>query len=241
MTPEQRRTSTELCVNMNTNHLLLLLRENKLFNSMTEAVIAECAKHFTLIHSRRRQHLYRQGDPCGQIYCLLRGSVRVARLAEDGSEFTTRIVGHCDVFGEEALFDEVPYSSTATPVCDGVVAVCSASTMRSLIARYPTLSINIAHCLRDDQTRMLNRLEQVSYKPVRDRLFSLLRELAAQSDASDVRSGKYEIKLTHVEIASLIGSTRETVSLELNKLARAGLIGKRGRKILIDLATSAAA
>ena len=232
----------ELFPVMNTNGPLFpLLCENKLFAGMSDAAIADCARQFTLIHSRRRQHLYRQGDPCGQVYCLLRGSVRVARLAEDGSEFTTRIVGRCDVFGEEALFDEVPYSSTATPVCDGIVAVCPARTMRSLIARYPTLSINIAHCLCEDQNRTLDRLEQVSYKPVRERLLSLLHELAAHCDSSDVRGGKYEIKLTHVEIASLIGSTRETVSLELNKLVRAGIIGKRGRKILIDLAASAAA
>jgi len=236
------RTLTERCPEMNTNgSLFALLRENKLFAGMPATAVAECARQFTLIHSRRRQHLYRQGDPCGQVYCLLRGSVRVARVAEDGSEFTTRIVARCDVFGEEALFDQVPYSSTATPVCDGIVAVCSAPTMRSLIARYPMLSINIAHCLREDQNRTLNRLEQVSYKHVRERLLSLLHELAAQCDASDVRGGKYEIKLTHVEIASLIGSTRETVSLELNKLVRAGLIGKRGRKILIDLATNDAA
>jgi CRP/FNR family transcriptional regulator, cyclic AMP receptor protein len=227
---------------MNINGPLFpLLRENKLFAGMSDTTVADCARQFTIIHSRRRQHLYRQGDPCGQVYCMLRGSIRVARIAEDGSEFTTRIVGRSDLFGEEALFDDVPYSATATPVCDGIVAVCTATTMRSLIARYPTLSINIAHCLREDQNRTLNRLEQVSYKSVRDRLLSLLHELATQCDAGDVRGGKYEIKLTHVEIASLIGSTRETVSLEVNKLVRAGLVAKRGRKILIDLAANVSA
>lgn len=218
-----------------------LLRENKLFAGMSDAAIAECAKQFTFIQARRRQHLYCQGDPCSQVYCLLRGFVRVARLAEDGSEITTRIAGHCDMFGEEALFDDLSFTSTATSLSDGIVAVCSAQRMRALIGRYPALSINVAQYLREDQNRTLNRLELALYKPVRERLLALLQELGAQCESGNAKSGQYEITLTHFEIASLIGSTRETVSLQLNKLARAGAIGKRGRKIVIDLPANAVA
>jgi CRP/FNR family transcriptional regulator, cyclic AMP receptor protein len=221
--------------------MIALLRENKLFAGMSATAVAECAKQFTLVHARRRQDIYCQGDPCGQTYCLLRGLVRVSRLAEDGSEFTTRIAGRGDIFGLESLFADKNFSSTATSLSEGMIAVCSAPRMQSLIGRYPTLSINIANYLREDQNRTLDRLEQLSYKPVRERLLSLLQDLASQCDIGDSRGGTYEVELTHVEIASLIGSTRETVSLELNKLARAGLIAKRGRKIVIGLATNAAA
>lgn len=215
---------------------LRLFRRNKLFAGVAEATIAECARQFTLVHARRRQHIYRQGDPSNQVYCLLRGSIRVSRLAEDGSEFTTRLVGHSDLFGEEALFGDGAFSSTATALCDGIVAVCSGPRMKSLLMHYPVLLINIAQYFRAQQNRTLDRLERVANKPVRARIIALFRDLAAQRDDHDAQGGSYEIKLTHMEIASLVGSTRETVSSELGKLVRAGLVAKLGRRILIDLA-----
>lgn len=152
-----------------------------------------------------------------------------------------RIVGRGDVFGEEALFDDRFFSSTATALRDGAVAVCTVARLQALIARYPALSMNLAQLLRENHNRMLDRLEQLVHKPVRQRLLSLLQDLAMQGDDRDMQAGKYEVNLTHVELASLIGSTRETVSSELSKLASAGLIEKRGRKVIIDLVAREAA
>ena len=219
----------------------VLLAENKLFAAVRECTIAECARRFALVHVSHRQRLYAQGEPCDRMYCVLRGSVRLAQVADGGSEAITRIVGPNELFGEESVFGDAVFSSTATSLCDGILAVCSAAEMRSLLMRYPMLSINIAQYLRDDQNRMLNRIEHLSHRPVRERLFALLQQLAAQCGDAETQGGKYVVNLRHSEIASLIGTTRETVSLELNKLARAGLVSRRGRKVLIDIATEEAA
>lgn len=217
-----------------------LLRENKLFAGMTEAAISECSLQFTILPARRRQELFRQGDPCNHVYCLLRGCVRVARLAEDGSDFTVRVIGRTELFGEGSLFNDGMYATTATSLCDSIVAVCCATRLRSLLMRHPIMSINVAQYLREDHNRTLDRLERLSYKPVRERLFALLQDLAGQY-GGETCAESYEVKLTHFELASLIGSTRETVSSELSKLAQAGLISRHGRKILINTPTNAAA
>jgi CRP/FNR family transcriptional regulator len=207
---------------------------------MTEAAIEECAMQFTLLLAGRRHELFRQGDPSNHFYCLMRGCVRVARLAEDGSDFTTRVIGSSELFGEDSLFNDGISASTATSLCDSIVAVCSAARMRSLLMRHPILSMNIARYLREDHNRTLDRFERLAYKPVRERLLALLHELANQCGGGQPYGENYEVKLTHFEIASLIGSTRETVSSELSKLAQAGLISRRGRKILITATNEAA-
>jgi CRP/FNR family transcriptional regulator, cyclic AMP receptor protein len=226
-----RRTVSPVLAMLNKGPSLEMFRRNILFEHLNDTIIAECAMQFTFVQMHRRQALYRQGDRCSQFYCVVQGSVRASRLTEDGCEFTTRLVGRYDIFGEESLFGDEIFSSTATALSDGIVAVCSASRMASLVRRYPELSINVARCLRAERNRTLDRLEQVASMPVRERLLALLRSLAAQSDGD---SGRYEVSLTHLEIASLIGCTRVTVSSQLNKLARAGVLVKRGRKILID-------
>jgi CRP-like cAMP-binding protein len=42
-----------------------------------------------------------------------------------------------------------------------------------------------------------------------------------------------DIRLTHADLASLIGSTRETISVQLAQLAREGLIRLDGRSIVL--------
>jgi CRP-like cAMP-binding protein len=219
---------------------LRLLRENYVFAGMSEAAIAECTTQFTLVRASRRQQVFRQGDPCTHVYCLLQGCVRVARLTEDGSEFTMGVIGRGELFGVDALFEDTAFSSTATALCDDIVAVCSAVRMRSLLLRYPVLSINVARYLREEHDRTLTRLEQISHNSVGQRLLALLRDLTTKCGATGTQP-QCEINLTCREIASLVGSTRETVSLELSKLTRAGLVSRRGRKIIMNLGTNEAA
>jgi CRP/FNR family transcriptional regulator, cyclic AMP receptor protein len=218
---------------------LRLLRGNSVFAGMSEAAIAECTAQFTLIHAGRRQQFFRQGDPCTRVYCLLQGCVRVAQLTEDGCELTVRVIGREELFGVEALFEDAAFSLTATSLCDSIAAVCSAVRMRSLLMRYPVLSMNIARYLGEEYNRTIARLQQISRSSVGERLLALLQDLTTRCSTSETQP--HEINLTCREIASLIGSTRETVSLELNKLARAGLVFRRGRKILMNLVMNDAA
>jgi CRP-like cAMP-binding protein len=46
------------------------------------------------------------------------------------------------------------------------------------------------------------------------------------------------LKITHQELANLIGSTRETVSLTLSQFKRKRLICTEGRKVIISDAES---
>jgi CRP/FNR family transcriptional regulator len=85
----------------------------------------------------------------------------------------------------------------------------------------------------DDLLSRVNATEQSS---VRHKLIATLRYLAERFSANR-RVDLYQLglRLTHEDIAMLIGSTRETVSLELQKLRQAGCIDYSRTEFVIDL------
>lgn len=220
---------------------LASLRASKLFAGMADAIAAECAGQFTLVHAPRRRQLFRQGDACTQIYCLIRGFVHIERLTEDGDDFTVRVVGRDDVFGDESLFDKAVHSRSATALDDCIVAVCRAETVKALCMRYPLLGLNIARCLQERHDRVLDRIQRMAFSRARDNLLTLLRELAEQCGVREACGTRLEVVLTHAQLAAFIGTTRETVSYELGKLERNGHLFRRGRKIVIPSSPGRAA
>ena len=80
---------------------------------------------------------------------------------------------------------------------------------------------------------MRTAFENLIFQDVRTRLTTLLKDLA-EKYGEDVEGGrKIAIKLSHQELANLIGATRETVTLELNNMKRRGDIVMEGREFVL--------
>ena len=77
------------------------------------------------------------------------------------------------------------------------------------------------------------RVEQLIFKDVGAKLAELLLSLGHEHGIADERGMIVGLKITHQEMANLIGSTRETVSLTLSQFKRKGLIQTEGRKVIL--------
>ena len=71
------------------------------------------------------------------------------------------------------------------------------------------------------------------FKDVGSKLAELLLNLGHEHGIADERGLVVGLKITHQEMANLIGSTRETVSLTLSQFKRKGLIQTEGRKVIL--------
>jgi CRP-like cAMP-binding protein len=214
-------------------HLSRVLRATKLFAGLADATVEKCAEHFTFVRGRRHETLFRQGDPCTLVYCVISGLVHLARLTEDGCEFTTRVACSGDIFGDESLSDGPLHSRSATPLEDCILAVCPADYLKALVMRHPQLGLNIARILQERHENALVRIQRMTFNRARDHLLALLHELAADCGVNEPHGMRIEASLTQTQLASLIGTTRETVSYELRALEDEGYVLRQGRKIVI--------
>lgn len=210
------------------------LRQNRLFADAADDGSIENIEHiFTMCEYPRKTMIFDQGDPTRLVYLIKRGKVRIARITPDGKEVTVAILGAGDIFGEETLFDSPTRTTVATVIEDALICTAKAEDLFGLLARSPRLALNVAAILNDRLLDASATMEDLAYARIPDRLMHLFSRLAAEHGIDTPDGVVVDVKLTHADIASLIGSTRETVSLELANLVKAKRLTMDGRSIVI--------
>ena len=216
-----------------TENKVWYLKRSRLFERATDDAIAGYEHLFTQITYPKRTAIFEQGDVGRLVYVVKIGRVRITRATEDGKEITVAILGPGDLFGEEIIFSDVVRSTFATCLEDSLLCTARADDLYGLLTRNPLLALNIAKYLSEQRDDALSIAEEFAYLKVPDRLMKLLERLAAEHGAQASEGRLIDVRLTHADIASLIGSTRETVSSLLAQFVRDGRIATRGRRILL--------
>jgi CRP/FNR family transcriptional regulator len=205
------------------------LQQNRIFREATEEGLTEHEHLFTMCEMPRGTRVFDAGDTERVIYFVKRGAVRIVRETADGKEVTVALLGPGDLFGEESLFDDGGRTTHAVVVEDALLCTSRADDLFGLLSRDPVLALNVAKVLSDRLDDARTTMEDLAYARVGDRIEHLYRKLAAEHGVA-VDGG---LRLTHADIASLVGSTRETVSLELAKLVERGRLRHAGRAIVV--------
>ena len=157
-------------------------------------------------------HLFAAGDklPSKSCWLIVRGAVKTLSRNEDRKLITLGYWGAEDVVGQ-SLSNLNPYHMYCL-TC--VEAIC----------------ISVDN-LSEFSTEIINRAQQqtvwmciVQTKLVSERLFLLLKWLAAKFSRPVDRGQLIDLRLTHREIASTIGTNRVTVTRIINKFEQQGII-----------------
>jgi len=99
---------------------------------------------------------------------------------------------------------------------------------------HPTLGLAMTRLMIVRRRELENKVEALVFRDVSSKLAELLVKLALEDGVEDARGTLIARKITHQELANLIGSTRETVSLTLSQFKRRRLIQTEGRKVIIS-------
>jgi CRP/FNR family transcriptional regulator, cyclic AMP receptor protein len=215
------------------------LRQNRLFAEAGQGAIDDSEHIFKTTVYPKRALVFDQGDPGRLVYLVKRGQVRISRLTADGKEVTVAVLGPGDLFGEETLFEEHPRTTVATCMEESLLCSASADDLFALLSRNPALALNVAKILSDRLGDASATMEDLAYARVPDRIVHLFERLAVEHGVPTAEGTRVDVRLTHADIASLIGSTRETVSLEMSNLQKAGRLRSDGRFIVLPPTESA--
>ena len=209
------------------------LRQNRLFTEATDAGIVAHEHLFTMCEMPRGTRVFDQGDTTRIVYVVKRGAVRIARETRDGKDVTVALLGAGDFFGEETLFDDRPRTTVAVVVEDALLCTVRADDLFALLANDPALALNVAKLLSGRLDDARATMEDLAYARVGDRIVHLYRKLAAEHGVRVPGGTRVDLRLTHADVASLVGSTRETVSAEIAKLVEAGRLRVDGRAVIV--------
>lgn len=203
---------------------------------LTEEERAELHEYMQFVRYKAGETIYFPGDPSRTVYSLRDGRVRLAYLDEQGHRLTIAIIGRGQVFGETALAGEEKRSWIAEALEDSVLCIISKGDLLGFAERNPKLALRISKLIGERLIEIENKLEDLLFKGVNARLSRTLLKLAEQYGEREADGVRIRFRLTHQELAHLIGAARETTSTALGEMERQGLIRKgRGAILLRDL------
>lgn len=180
--------------------------------------------------------VYMAGDPSDAIYWLDDGQVRLSCLHDKGDRLSLDIVGADQVFGESALAGETVRRWSAETLEDSTVHAYPAGDILHVAERDPEVAWQISQLVFERLHQLEAKFERLAFKNVRERLQSVLVELAERYGQWDEDAGALYIPITHQDLAYMAGTTRPPASHALGELERAGLVKKgRGTILIQDL------
>jgi CRP-like cAMP-binding protein len=150
---------------------------------------------------------------------VLSGQVKIMLIAEDGREVVLSLVRQGDFFGEMALMDDEPYSSSVIATEDSRLLVLHRDNFRRCIADWPEMSYGLLRALCNRLREADNKIGGLMLLDVTGRVAHLLLEMGAQASSELILNPP-----THQVIAQMIGSSRETVSRTISALNGQGYI-----------------
>lgn len=180
---------------------------------------------------RRTTTLFSQSQPADSVYFLDDGLVKLTRTNHGGGRIILGICGPGHIIGEEALADDAAtYYSEAEILSQSSLLRVPREAMVRTLASNPEVSGALISLLLERNMALAQKVELLCLHDVEYRILFYLAELSKLVKPQDDGEG-YQLPITQLELADLIGATRETTSTTLNQLERRGLV-KLSRRLL---------
>jgi CRP/FNR family transcriptional regulator, cyclic AMP receptor protein len=203
--------------------------------SLDDTLVMDLANSSVVLDFRRRRFVYRAGEPADCLYAIINGRVKLCRIESDTArEAVIDILPEGSLFGESALY------SVAGQRANSAVAYENSRLLRIQVADFKR-GMAEDDRLHDYTFRLIGqrldhaerRLADFALNAIPARLDRLLADFSDRYGVSEPEGVLIDIPLPHREIASIVGSTRESVTVRLNAMRREGTIEFVKRRILI--------
>jgi CRP/FNR family cyclic AMP-dependent transcriptional regulator len=208
-----------------------LLSMVDILEPLSREEIKELNRRIPDTHFQRGQILYTPQEKREALFMLKKGRVRIYRVGPDGREFTLAVVGAGTVFGEMSLTAqrlENAYAEATEPV---VICKMRRGDLERLVLDKPQVGLKVMSVLSERLSLAEDRMEDIALKEVPARLASFILQLVESEGVVTPVGYKIPTRYTHRQLATMIGSKRETVTKAFTLLQRAGAVELRRRRI----------
>jgi CRP/FNR family cyclic AMP-dependent transcriptional regulator len=169
-----------------------------------------------------------EGDETDSVYVMLSGRARIYVSNAQGREVQLNVIGTGEYLGEVTL-DGGPRSASVQALEECRCAIIKRSELLTLIEREPRFALHVMRKLASRVRDLTENVRSLALMDVYGRVARLLLDLA------ESREGRLVIDepLTHKDIATRVGASREMISRIFSDLTAGGYIGKENGRLII--------
>ncbi|MBI1914385.1 MAG: Crp/Fnr family transcriptional regulator [Planctomycetes bacterium] len=212
---------------------LWYLKRCDLFERLTPEQADRLNRRALVRQYKRNALIYSPTEPGQTVMVLAEGRIKIKDITPDGKETILAFIEEGELFGELALLDEGARQEYAEAAVDSRVLVLPREDLLWLMESRPELALSITKLIGLRRRRIENRLRNVLFLSSRERLVRILLELQESHGERYCNRCEIRLPLSHQDLASLIGVTRETVTVVLGELQRDGLIRVQRRRVTV--------
>ena len=204
-----------------------MLEKVDLFENIEPHLLEALEQYSLRRHYPKNTMLFMEGDENTQLFIIEMGKVSVFVNGNDGRQVTLNFLGPGCYFGELSLIDGAARSASVMTVTDSSFVTISKDNFRRFILENPDFAMSMMQKLVRRIRDLTNSVKDLALLDVYGRVSQLLLRLGGDAGCID------SPKLTHQEIANMVGASREMVSRIMKELVMGGYIEQTSTALLI--------
>lgn len=208
-----------------------ILQINSLFSNLSEQETdwLMIARDLSIKEYGKGAVIYLQNERCDTLDVILRGSVIIQSIDEQGNVLTMSEFGPGDLIGVNLLFSQRNfYPMTITAKANAVILHIGKATMTALSMQNQDFLLGLLQYLSDRSVLLTDKIKLISSKTIRQLITEFLAYEYRQQGSLLIK-----LNISKKELAERFGIPRTSLSRELQKMRRDGLLEYDRDSILI--------
>jgi CRP/FNR family transcriptional regulator len=207
--------------------------EHELFEGLNDHDLADMDDRFSVARFRKGELIYSPYDRGESLFLIESGRVRLFRSASDGRQVTLALLDPGASFGQIAVLEQPMHDAYAEAMADSVVRMLRLAELERAIGEHPLIAINLMRSLAERLREAEDQIESLAFRPVPARLAGKLLDLMDRYGRVTPSGIRIDERFTHMQLAEMIGTSRETLTKVLNELRDERLIDVRERLVWV--------
>jgi len=212
----------------------ILLRKHRLFSQLTYKECSELNIESGFIQKKKNEFIYLNSLKSDRLYFLKKGYVKIGGYDKEGNEIIKEVLNQGDIFGQLSLEGGTGEEEFAQVIkSDASICSFTVADFENILLKRPDLAISYTKLVGLKIKAIQSRIASIMYKDVRARLLDFFIYMAMKERKEQNDHVVFANYLTHAEVASLIGCTRQTATTFINKLEEEGLLAFSRQEVSI--------
>jgi CRP/FNR family transcriptional regulator, cyclic AMP receptor protein len=197
-------------------------------------VISALAERGAVRTYRHHTYLFHQGDSSPEVFFLIDGRIEVSSVTSSGQRQLHTTLDSPQFFGDLGVLGEMPRTASALALDDSTVWAVSGETFVEFLAKEPNASRSLLRALARQVQSHEAFVDDLLFLDLKGRVAKRLLQLVSPSlDELPADGALVPAIVTHADLASLCGGSRENVTRILSDFQRRGLIERDGRRYVL--------
>ncbi|PZD95742.1 Crp/Fnr family transcriptional regulator [Paenibacillus sambharensis] len=201
-----------------------ILQQVPMFRDLSEDELEQLSWYAISRTYKKKSVIFSEGTDKEAVFFIQSGLVKTFKTDENGHEHIVSFLKKGDMFPHTGLFNPHPYPATAETIVPTVLLALPVKPFEQFLMQSTGVAIKIMRVMSEKLHELQGKLQELTGQDVQNRGQLFLLKLAENYGRETDGHIHIKIPMTHQDMASAIGTTRETVNRLLNQLRKEGIL-----------------